>query len=260
VGGGSSSSGVGLELMFIIERNISWNSDTRMGFSTVAPAAAAADSSGGVHGRRLGEGRERVLGGHRWHGRQRQRLRHVGGFEVGCAAVAGSVRPGGRGPGGLPVEPGVDVVVVVGVTTVVVGGRAPDGTGDLEDGLLLRGAEVEVGPSDAEAVDAVAVLALEAAELLDEVALGEARLGVAAHVLVEGGGVVLVGREGRAALRRELGEPAQDHDLVLVSHKCWNSGRRSPLGPTKNAKLGSAGKLMPSDSPLLAAEGSSTMG
>jgi hypothetical protein len=123
----------------------------------------------------------------------------------------------------------------------------------------LRGAEVEVGPSDAEAVDAVAVLALEAAELLDEVALGEARLGVAAHVLVEGGGVVLVGREGRAALRRELGEPAQDHDLVLVSHKCWNSGRRSPLGPTKNAKLGSAGKLMPSDSPLLAAEGSSTM-
>jgi hypothetical protein len=176
---------------------------------------------GAVRGRRLGEGRERLLAGHRGHGRRRQRLRR--GDVARAAAAAAAARPGRGGLDGVPVDPGcsgdgeaVVVALVVGVAAVLVGGGAPDGAGDLEDGLLVRGAEGEVGPGDAEAVDAVAVLALEAAELLDELALGEARLEAAAHVLVEGGGVVLVGREGGAALRRELGERAQDHDLVLV--------------------------------------------
>ena len=120
--------------------------------------------------------------------------------------------------------------LVVGVAAVLVGGWAPDGAGDLEDGLLVRGAEGESGAGDAEALDAVAVLALEPADLLDELVLGEAGVEAAAHVLVEGGGVVLVRREGGAPLRRELGEGAQDHDLVLVRPQALE--QRAPLpGP-----------------------------
>ena len=95
-------------------------------------------------------------------------------------------------------------------------GGAPDVARDLEDGLLVRRAEGEGAAGSPEAGDAVAVLALEAAELLDELALGEAELEAAAHVLVEGVGVVLVRRERRAARRGELREPAEDHDLVLL--------------------------------------------
>jgi hypothetical protein len=72
-----------------------------------------------------------------------------------------------QGPDGPPIEPGV----VVGVAAVLVRGEAPDGAGDLEDGLFVQGVEGEGGPGDAEVVHAVAVLALEAAELLDELAL-----------------------------------------------------------------------------------------
>jgi hypothetical protein len=72
-----------------------------------------------------------------------------------------------QGPDGPPIEPGV----VVGVAAVLVRGEAPDGAGDLEDGLLVQGVEGEGGPGDAEVVHTVAVLALEAAELLDELAL-----------------------------------------------------------------------------------------
>jgi hypothetical protein len=76
----------------------------------------------------------------------------------------------------------------------------------------------------AQARDAVAVLALEAAELLDELALGEVELEAAAHVLVERVGVVLVRRERRAAGGRELREAAEDHDLVLLGPESLEQG------------------------------------
>ena len=44
--------------------------------------------------------------------------------------------------------------------------RAPDGACNRKDGLLVRGAEGEAGPSDVEALDAL-VLALEEADFLD---------------------------------------------------------------------------------------------
>jgi hypothetical protein len=66
----------------------------------------------------------------------------------------------------------------------------------------------------------------------------------AAHVLVEGGGVVLVGREGRAALRCELGKPAQDHDLDLVRPQALE--QRPPLaswGPGGEGRVGVGGEV-----------------
>ena len=44
---------------------------------------------------------------------------------------------------------------------------APDVARDLKDGLLVRGAEGEAGPSDVEVLDALVVLALEEADFLD---------------------------------------------------------------------------------------------
>jgi len=127
---------------------------------------------------------------------------------------------------------------------------APDVARDLKDGLLVRGAEGEGGAGLAEAGDAIAVLALEAAELLDELALGEVELQAAAHVLVERVGVVLVRRERRAARGGELGEAAEDHNLVLLGPEALEQGPplpavaggdRAAAAPAGRDRVGQAG-------------------
>jgi len=136
-----------------------------------------------------------------------------------------------------------------GIAAVFVCG-APDVARNLKDGLLVRGAKGEGGAGLAEAGDAIAVLALEAAELLDELALGEVELEAAAHVLVEGVGVVLVRRERRAARGGELSEAAEDHDLVLLGPEALEQrpplpavagGHRAAAAPGRRDRVGQAG-------------------
>uniref|UniRef100_A0A8R7TUI4 Uncharacterized protein n=1 Tax=Triticum urartu TaxID=4572 RepID=A0A8R7TUI4_TRIUA len=127
------------------------------------------------------------------------------------------LRDGGSRCGGCCCS-GVDVVLVRGVApgAVALEGRAPDVARDVVDGALVRALEGEGGALRGDAGGADAVLLLEAAQLLDELVLGEVEGELAADLLVEGPRVVLVRREGGAPARRELEEPAQDEQLLLV--------------------------------------------
>lgn len=87
---------------------------------------------------------------------------------------------------------------------------------DVVDGALVRALEGEGAALGDHAVGADAVLLLEAAQLLDELVLGELEGQLMPDLLVEGDRVVLVRRERGAPPRRELQEPAQDEQLLLV--------------------------------------------
>ena len=117
-----------------------------------------------------------------------------------AAAILHRVRQCGGG--------GVDVVLIGGVAG---GGAlaapergAPDVARDVVDGALVRTPERERGALRRHARRADAVLLLEAAQLLDELALGEVEGEAAADLLVEGARVVLVRRERGAPARREV--------------------------------------------------------
>ncbi|GER38420.1 major facilitator superfamily protein [Striga asiatica] len=93
----------------------------------------------------------------------------------------------------------------------------PNFSGDFKGGLLV-GALEGVVLAGAELVDDVAVLLLEAPELLNELVLVEIELEFAPDLVVEGGGVVVVlgGAVGPSVLAGVVEEPLKQLDLVLA--------------------------------------------
>ena len=138
---------------------------------------------------------------------------------------------------------GVDVVLVGGVGRAAAAAfsaperGAPDVARDVVDGALVRAPERERGALRRDARGADAVLLLEAAQLLDELALGEVEGEAAADLLVEGARVVLVRRERGAPARREVEEAAQDEELLLVRPQPLEQTPRVVRGRTVRLRL-----------------------